>query len=43
VADDSKQKFDDDMKPSSNDRDWSVYLAFLSLRQRQGTIVVMLG
>jgi len=30
-------------RPSFNDRDENVYLAFLSMRQKQGTILVMLG
>jgi len=30
-------------RPSSNDHDQYVYLAFLPMRQRQGIILVMLG
>jgi len=45
VAKDSKQRFDNDTKdqrPSSNDRDQNVYFAFLLMRQRQDTILIML-
>jgi len=30
-------------RPSSDDRDRNVYFAFLPMRQRQGTILAMLG